>query len=168
MNRPARDCGALAAASAARSGFRTPVESTGLQKPEMGLRELRGALRMVFSHFRGGLEPPCVAACSPRQWRRKAASTGRGGFTLNGCTVDAFTVNGFTVNRFTPPVDALRHGRSPKPFRICSCEKCVRNSPGMCSYKSKDLNSPGINSYRKSRVGGLPLPATAVTRKWSR
>ena len=90
---------------------------------------------MPFSHFRGGLKLPLP---------------GTGGFTLNG----------FTGNRFIPPVDALWHGRSRKPFGICSCEKCARNSPAICTYKSLDLNSLGINSYQ--RWGGVPpsLPPT--------
>ena len=110
---------------------------------------------MVFSYFRGtgsgGLIPP-------------VASTGGGGFTVNPSRL---RVNGFAVNGFIPPGDALRHGRSRKRFRICSCEKCVRNSPGICSCKTKDLNFPGISSYRKAGWGGLP-PTTAVTRKRSR
>ena len=107
---------------------------------------------MPFSHSRAGQEP--ALHCT-------------GGFTLNRFTVNGFTVNpsSLRVNGFTPPlatgrggfippVDALRHGRSRKPFRICSYEKCARNSPGICSYKSKDLNSPGICSYKKHR--GVP------------
>ena len=86
---------------------------------------------MPFSHFRGGLKPPLPCT---------------GGFTLNG----------FTVNGFIPPIDALRHGRSRKPFTICSCEKCVRKCCGICTYKSKDLNSPGINTYKKHGGGGGP------------
>ena len=84
---------------------------------------------MPFSHFRGRLEPPLHRS---------------GGLTLNG-----FTVKGFIV-----PVDVLRHGRSRKPFTICSCEKRARNSPAICTYKSKDLNSPGINTYKKHGGGG--------------
>ena len=140
MNCPARDCGALAAASTSRSGFRPPrrtVESTGLPRPETPLRDLRGALRMPFSHFRGtgrgGFNPP-------------VDSTGRGGFIP---PVDSTGRDGFI-----PPVDALRHVRSRKPLGICSCEKCVRNSSGMCSYKSLDLNFFGISSYKKHR--GVP------------
>ena len=82
---------------------------------------------MSSSHFpgtrRGGFIP---------QWRPKAASTSRGAFT--------------------PPGDALRHGRSRKPFIICSCEKCARNSSAICTYKSLDLKFPRISSYKK--IGG--------------
>ena len=127
MNCPARACGALAAASASR----------------MELRDPRGALRMPLSHFCGGLKSPT------RQSR-----SGDGAPPLP-CT-GGFTLNRFTVNGFTPPVDARRHGRSRKPFGICSCKKCVRNSPGICSYKTKDLNFPGINSYKNTGWGGTP------------
>ena len=82
---------------------------------------------MPFSHFRGG---------------------GRGGFTP---PVDSTRRDGFT-----PPVAALRHGRSRKPFRICTCEKRARKCCGICTYKSKDLNFPGINTYKKQGVGGTP------------
>ena len=68
---------------------------------------------MPFSHFRGGLKPPL--RCT-------------GGFTVNG-----FILSGFTVNGFIPPVDPLRRGRSRKPFGICSCVKCARNSPLICT-----------------------------------
>ena len=61
-----------------------------------------------------------------------------------------------------PPVDALRHGRSRKPFRICSCEKCARNSLAICTYKSLDLNFPGINSYKKMAGGGTLLLASLL------
>ena len=91
-----------------------------------GLRDGAGALRMPFRHFRGGLKPP---------------------LPCNG---------GFTVNGFIPPVDALRHGRSHKPFGICSCEKCAGNSSGICTYKSLDLKSIAINTYKK-QGGGTPL-----------
>ena len=57
---------------------------------------------------------------------------------------------------FTPPVDALRHGRSRKPFTICSYEKCARKSLAMCTYKLLDLKVFGISSYRKP--GGVPPP----------
>ena len=89
---------------------------------------------MPFSHFRGGLKPPLRST---------------GGFTLNG----------FIVNGFTPPVDALRHGRSRKPFTICSCEKCARNSPGMCSCKNKRLKLPW-NQHLQKPPGGYPLLAS--------
>ena len=104
---------------------------------------------MPCSHFRGGLKSPT---------RQSRSGDGApplpcvDGFTLNG-----FPLNRFTVNGFIPPVDGLRHGRSRKPFRICSCEKCVRKCCGICSYKTKDLNFPGINTYKKSR-GGAPPP----------
>ena len=81
---------------------------------------------MPFSHFRGGLKPPL--ACD----------------------------RGFTVNGFITPVDGLRHGRSHKPFGICSCKKCLGNCPGICTYKSLDLKSIGINTYKK-HGGGTPL-----------
>ena len=58
------------------------------------------------------------------------------------------------------PVDAIRHGRSRKPFGICSCEKCARKSPAICTYKSLDLNFFGINTYKKTGVGGHPLLAS--------
>ncbi len=88
---------------APRSGFRTPVESAGLQKPETGLRGascasrkgLRdlGALRMPFSHLRGGLKPPhcsgafippvrfssAGASCASRSGLRDASSASRKG-----------------------------------------------------------------------------------------
>ena len=83
---------------------------------------------MLLSHFSGGLKPPLPCT---------------GGFTLNG----------FTVNGFTPPVDALRHGRSLKPFTICSCEKCAPKSLGICTCKSLDLKSFGMNSYKNYRGG---------------
>ena len=94
---------------------------------------------MPFSDFAGGLKPP--RDCT-------------GGFTLNG-----FTLNGFTVNGFIPPVDALRHGHSRKPFTICSCEKCAPKSLGICTYKSLDLKSFGMNSYKNYRGGGGPWMA---------
>ncbi len=56
---------AVEGASASRSAFGTPVESTGLQKPETRLRG-EEPLRIPFSHFRGGLKPPAGAAGSPR------------------------------------------------------------------------------------------------------
>ena len=86
---------------------------------------------MPFSHFRGA---------------------GRGGFTP--------PVGSTGRDGFTPPVDALPHGRSRKPFRICSYEKCARNSSGICSYKTKDLNFFGISSYKKHR--GYPPPASLL------
>ena len=85
---------------------------------------------MPFSHFPGA---------------------GRGGFIP---PVDPTRTDGFTVNGFIVPVDARRHGRSRKPFGICSCKKRARNSPGMCSYKTKHLNFPEINTYKKMAVGG--------------
>ena len=85
---------------------------------------------MPFSHFRGGLKPPLPCT---------------GGFTLNG---------------FTPPVDALRHVRSRKPFRMCSCEKCVRNSPAICTCKTIGLKLPWNQHLEKNR-GGAP-PASAI------
>ena len=85
---------------------------------------------MPFSHFRGGLKPPLPCG---------------GGFTLNG----------FTVNRFFPPVDGLRHGCYRKPFTICSCGKCARNSPAICTCKNKGLK-PSWNEH-------LPLLASDST-----
>ena len=113
---------------------------------------------MPLSHFRGGLKSPT---------RQSRSGDGApplpctGGFTLN-----RFTVNGFTVNGFTPPVDALRHLRSRKPFAICTCKKCARNSPAICTYKSKDLNFPGINSYKKHR-GGVPPLSPCILASYS-
>ena len=115
---------------------------------------------MPFSQFRGtgrgGFTPP-------------VDSIRRGGFTLNRFTVNGFTVNpsSLRVNGFTPPlatgrggfippVDALWHGRSRKPFRICTYKKCARKCCGICTYKSLDLNFPGINTYKKQGVGGTP------------
>ena len=96
---------------------------------------------MPFTHFRGGIKPPLPCNCR---------------FTVNGFTLNGFTLNRFTVNGFIPAVDGLRHGRSRKPFTICSCEKCARNSPAICTYKTKDLNSLGINTYKKQGVGAPP------------
>ena len=125
------NCGAHAAASAARTR----------------LRDLRGTLRMPFSHFRGGLKSPTHQS---RSGDGAPPLPCGGGFTMSG-----FTLNGFSVNRFFPPVDGLLHGRSRKPFRICSCEKCARNSSAFCTYKSLDLKSPGINTYKNRGGGGL-------------
>ena len=128
---------------------------------------------MPFSHFRGGLKPPLrrgggftvdgftLNRFTLNRFTVNGFTLNR--FTVNGFTLNRFTVNGFTLNRFTvngfiPPVEALRHARSLKPFRICSCEKRARNSPGICSYKTKDLNYPGINSYKKPGGVGAPLP----------
>ena len=116
---------------------------------------------MPFTHFVGGLKSPT---------RQSRSGDGApplpcdGGFTVNPSRL---RVNGFTLNKvhregFIPPVDALRHGRSRKPFRICTCEKCARNSPGMCTYKSLDLNFFGINTYKKQGVGGTPLLASLL------
>ena len=90
---------------------------------------------MSSSHFPAGPKPPLpVEASLSRQLRPKAASTGRGGFIA--------------------PVHTLRHGRCRKPFTICSCKKCARNSSAFCTYKSLDLKSPGMNSYKKWGWGG--------------
>ena len=125
------------------------MNCTGLRgaffAPRMGLRDPRGALRMPFSHFRGtrsgGFTPP-VASTGSGGFIPPVASTRRGQFTLN-----RFTVSGFSL-----PVDAIRHGCSHKPFRICTYEKCARNSPAICTYKSLDLNFLGINTYKKQGV----------------
>ena len=146
-----------------------------------GTRE--GALRMPFSHFRGigsgGFTPPLaagtagfippVAFTGTGGFTRTLASTGRGGFTpprFWRCS-GAFIPPCFWRCRggFTPPVDAVWHGRSRKPFGICSCKKRACNSPGICTYKSLDLNSPGINSYKKMAGGGS---APTAPRKWNR
>ena len=103
-----------------------------MNRPARGCGTREGALRMPFTHFRGGLKPPLR----------------RGGFTVNG---------------FIPPVDALRHVRSRKPFRICSSEKRARNSPLICTHKSLDLNCPGINSYKKHRGGTPSWPGRAAS-----
>ena len=97
---------------------------------------------MPFSHFRGGLKSPT---------RQSRSGDGAPPLPCNGA---------FTVNGFIPPVDALRHGRSRKPFAICSYEKRVRNSPAICTYKSKDLNFFGISTYKKQGVGGTPCFTT--------
>ena len=88
---------------------------------------------MPFGHFRGGLKRPL--RCD----------------------------GGFTVNGFISPVDGLPHGRSHKPFGICSCEKCACNCLAICSYKSLDLKSIRINTYKKQWGGVPPFPLLAMS-----
>ena len=57
---------------------------------------------MPFNHSRGGLKSPT---------RQSRSGDGAPPLPCN----DGFTVTGFIV-----PVEARRHGRSRKPFRICS------------------------------------------------
>ncbi len=100
---------------------------------------------MPLSHFPGGLKPPRHSS---------------GGFTLtcpeprrNRFTVFTLSCEG---NGFISPVDALRHGRSPKPFRICTCKKCACNSLGICTCKNKGLKVPW-NQHLQKMPGGTPL-----------
>ena len=113
----------------------------GLPKPEMVLRDLRGTLRMPCSHFRGsgrgGFTPP-------------VASTGRGGFTVNPSKL--------RVNGFIPPGDALRHGRSRKPFRMRRYEKSARKSFEIRTYKNKGLKVSWNEQLQKNR--GVPPRAS--------
>ena len=54
-----------------------------------------------------------------------------------------------------------------KFFRICSYEKCARNSLAICTYKSLDLNLFGINTYKK--IGGwvgAPRLAPSAQPAW--
>ena len=88
-------------------------------------------MRMSSSHFPGGPKPPT---------RQSRSGDGAPPLCSGGGS--------------NAPGDALRHGRSRKPFTICSCEKCARNSSVFCTYKSLDLKSPGMNSYKKWGWGG--------------
>ena len=109
---------------------------------------------MPFSH---------VASGSPRQLTGGLKSPTRQSRPGDGAPplpcIDRFTLNPsrLRVNGFTPPVGALRHGCSRKPFTICSYEKCARNSRAICTYKSLDLKVFGISSYRKPPGGRGPL-----------
>jgi len=40
------------------------------------------------------------------------------------------------------------------PLQCAHAQERVRNSFGMCTYKSLDLKSPGMNTYKKYRGGG--------------
>ena len=80
---------------------------------------------MPFGHCRGGLKPPLP--CD----------------------------GGFTVNGFIPPLDGLPHGRSHKPFGICSCKIFSVTPLESVLTKSLDLKSIGINTYKK-HCGGVP------------
>ena len=101
---------------------------------------------MPFSHFpgtgRGGFTPP-------------VDSIRRGGFTLNRFTGNGFTLNKVHREEFIVPVDALRHGRSLKPFRMRRYEKWTRKSLGIRTYKNKGLKLPW-NEYLQKNPGGPP------------
>ena len=103
--------------------------------------------------------------------------TGRGGFTLNGFTppvasagTGGFTLNGFTLNKvhcegFISPVDAFRHGRSRKPFRMRRYEKCARKSLGIRTYKNKGLK-PSWNEHLQKNPGGPPSFASSDSSRF--
>ena len=126
-------------------------------------------MRKPFSHFRGGLKSPT---------RQSRSGDGApplpcaGGFTLNGFTLNRFTLNGFILNRFTvngfivngfiPPVDALRHGFSRKPFRMRRYEKCACKCPGIRSYKNKGLKLLW-NQHLQKKPGDSPSFASSAS-----
>ena len=129
---------------------------------------------MPFSH---------VAAGSPRQLTGGLKSPTRqppapkrfgDGAPPRPCT-GGFTLNTFTVNGFIPPVDALRHGRSRKPFRMRRYEKCACKCPGIRTYKNKGLKLPWNEYLQKNRVGAPPpcfrrlclLVCSQQRRRWS-
>ncbi len=143
-----------------------------------GLRDSRWALRMLSSHFRGGLKPPlhhsgrfrgfCVSGFwSPAS--RWIPSGRKPDPALPG-TPAALRPPRVTrrerADRHTFRLGAFRHGsqvaghrsraagRCISPLQCAVTQKRACNSFAMRSYKSLDLKSLGMNTYKKHRGGG--------------
>src|SRR5712692_1882443 len=134
---------------ARRSGFRTPVESTGLQRPETWLRDppraLQDPIHFEFSTLNCELRPGHVRACEPD------APTDRPYLRAGQFCSEPRRSFG---NANSPKMSA----GADKSFGIRTYEKCARNSFRIHTYKIIGLKASWNEHLQKTSGGPLSSP----------